>query len=191
MNDFTRKELIIFTSQSLKQYGPRAVRMDFIAQNMKISKRTLYETYGTKDNLINNCLMSYLDRTKNMFEITKYSVSDPLKYLFDISKLYIKNLYKAERIFWLDITKYYPQIYQTMENIWTDELEKSLLICKNKRLIIPDIEIKSYLQLFARLVYNNRINHLPIDISYKSAFYIMRGILTIPGVMAMDSLDSN
>lgn len=191
MNDLIRKELIIFTSQSLKQYGFRAVRMDTIAHNMKISKRTLYEIYGTKDNLISNCFISYLDRTKNMFEITKYNASDPLKYLFDISKQYINNLYKAECVFWLDITKYYPHIYHSIQKIWTDELERSLLNCKNKLLIGPDIDIKSFLHSFVCLLYSARISNLPIEMSYKSAFYMMRGILTISGVMKMDLFYDN
>ena len=47
-----RKRLIIFTSQSFKQKGIRATRMDAIAHGLNISKRTIYEVYKTKDNLI-------------------------------------------------------------------------------------------------------------------------------------------
>lgn len=189
MNDLTRKELIIFTSQSLRQYGFRAVRMDIIAHNMKISKRTLYETYGTKENLISDCLKSYSDRTKNIFEITKYDASDPLKYLFNILEHYINNLYKAECIFWKDITKYYPQIYQSIQKIWTDELEEIIHICKNKLLVTPDIDIKSFLHSLTCFLYSARITNLPIDMLYKSAFYMLRGILTVSGIMKIELLD--
>ena len=53
MDESTEKRIIAFTSQSLRQYGIRAVRMDDIARNMNISKRTIYQIYTTKDNLIN------------------------------------------------------------------------------------------------------------------------------------------
>ena len=51
MDESTEKRIIAFTSQSLRQYGIRAVRMDDIARNMNISKRTIYQIYTTKDNL--------------------------------------------------------------------------------------------------------------------------------------------
>ena len=59
MNKNAEKRIIAFTSQSLKEYGIHAVRMDDIAQNMSMSKRTIYQTYITKDNLIYICLQSY------------------------------------------------------------------------------------------------------------------------------------
>lgn len=48
MNKNAEKRIIAFTSQSLKEYGIHAVRMDDIAQNMSMSKRTIYQTYITK-----------------------------------------------------------------------------------------------------------------------------------------------
>ena len=59
MNEYTEKRIVAFTSQSLRQYGIRAVRMNDIAKNMNISKRTIYQVYNTKNNLINTCLDAY------------------------------------------------------------------------------------------------------------------------------------
>lgn len=67
MDEEKKKRLIIFTSQSFKQKGIRATRMDAIAHGLNISKRTIYEVYKTKDNLIGACLVSYSERTKNLF----------------------------------------------------------------------------------------------------------------------------
>lgn len=91
--------MIAFTSQALRQYGIRAVRMDDIARNMSISKRTIYQAYVAKDNLINICLKSYLDRMKELFQIIKYNHPEALEQLWETSKAYIENLYKVERIF--------------------------------------------------------------------------------------------
>lgn len=67
MNEYTEKRIVAFTSQSLRQYGIRAVRMNDIAKNMNISKRTIYQVYNTKNNLINTCLDAYLSRIENLF----------------------------------------------------------------------------------------------------------------------------
>ena len=70
-------------------------------------------------------------------------------------------------------------------------MERSLLNCKKKLLIGSDIDIKSFLHSFVCLLYSARISNLPIEMSYKSAFYMMRGILTISGVMKMDLFYDN
>lgn len=56
MNEDIGKRIIAFTSQSLKEYGIHAVRMNDIARNMSMSKRTIYEIYASKENLIYLCL---------------------------------------------------------------------------------------------------------------------------------------
>ena len=69
MNEHVEKKLIALVSRSLRQYGVRAVRMDVIAREMNMSKRTLYKVYKTKDNLLNICLEAYADRMRNLFQI--------------------------------------------------------------------------------------------------------------------------
>ena len=116
MNKNAEKRIIAFTSQSLKEYGIHAVRMDDIAQNMSMSKRTIYQTYITKDNLIYICLQSYRSRMMNMFRIISYDFPDIVEYLWEVSKAYVENLYKAKCIFWLDISRYsaYQYIYNSV-----------------------------------------------------------------------------
>ena len=59
MNETVEKRIIAFTSQSLRQYGMRAVRMDDIAKQMNVSKKTIYQLYNTKDKLINIFVETY------------------------------------------------------------------------------------------------------------------------------------
>ena len=111
MDEHTRKRIIAFTSQSVKQYGIRAVRMDIIAQHTNVSKRTIYQVFATKDNLINTCLEAYSGRMQNRFQLIAYNNPDPLACLWETCKAYIENLYKGECIFWLDIYRHYQGIY--------------------------------------------------------------------------------
>lgn len=90
MNKNAEKRIIAFTSQSLKEYGIHAVRMDDIAQNMSMSKRTIYQTYITKDNLIYICLQSYRSRMMNMFRIISYD----FRILLNTFGKFLKRMWK-------------------------------------------------------------------------------------------------
>ena len=159
MDESTEKRIIAFTSQSLRQYGIRAVRMDDIARNMNISKRTIYQIYTTKDNLINTCWWVYQSRIENTFHIIRYDSPDILEYLWAVSKAYIENLYKAACVFWLDVSRHleYKYIYNLYNRIWSDELEKTLSACLKERHIIPDLEVRTFVESFTALLYNARV----------------------------------
>lgn len=52
----TREEIIRTTQEFIARNGIRAVRVDEIAQTLGISKRTLYEMFTDKNDLISACL---------------------------------------------------------------------------------------------------------------------------------------
>lgn len=55
-NAVTRDKIIRATSQLITRDGIRAVRVDEIASWIGISKRTLYEFFADKDELVIECL---------------------------------------------------------------------------------------------------------------------------------------
>ncbi|WP_455584364.1 TetR/AcrR family transcriptional regulator [Bacteroides sp.] len=184
MNEITEKRLVVFTSQSLRQYGIRAVRMDDIAHNMAISKRTIYEIYASKDNLINTCLESYLNRIENLFHIIRYNSSESLICLWKIAKAYIENLYKAECAFWLDVEQCleYKYIYAAYNRIWSAELSRTIVACQEEKYIINNLNIQLFLESFTTLLYNARITGCLPTMLHCSAYYMLRGIMTNQGI---------
>ena len=190
MNKNAEKRIIAFTSQSLKEYGIHAVRMDDIAQNMSMSKRTIYQTYITKDNLIYICLQSYRSRMMNMFRIISYDFPDIVEYLWEVSKAYVENLYKAKCILWLDISRYsaYQYIYNSYNRIWSDELEEAILACQKEKLVIPSLHAALFIESFTTLLYNARIAECMPLMLYKSAYFMLRGIMTESGIKRFDCI---
>lgn len=184
MNENTERRIIAFTSRALRQYGIRAVRMDDIAKSIGISKRTIYQTYMAKDNLINTCLESYLNRTKNLFQIIKYNHPEVLEYLWEISKAYIENVYRAECVFWLDVSQYleYKYIYDSYNYIWTSELEQIILACRKEKYVITDFNVSMFVSSFTTLLYNSRVAGCLPAMLHNSAYFMLRGIMTEQGI---------
>ena len=148
MDEEKKKRLIIFTSQSFKQKGIRATRMDAIAHGLNISKRTIYEVYKTKDNLIGACLVSYSERTKNLFRIIECGSQCPLPRLLGTSKAFVENLYKGENAFWHDVTSHYGYIYDAIREIWYAELARRVSDCQTEGLVMPGLDVDCFLGTF-------------------------------------------
>lgn len=87
-------------------HGIRAVKMDDIAMSLSISKRTLYEIFSNKEELLLDCLRRQFEL--NQRQMTDYaasgcSVMDILLYSF---KIRIRDLRQTNPLFYADIEKY-------------------------------------------------------------------------------------
>ena len=185
MNEHVEKKLIALVSRSLRQYGVRAVRMDVIAREMNMSKRTLYKVYKTKDNLLNICLEAYADRMRNLFQIIRCNHPEPLAFWRELSKAFVENLYKAESVFWCEVARCYRYIYDAIQNVWFGEMERVLLACQTERLVLPDLDVRKFLASFTTMLYQARVTECPSEMLHDSAYYMLRGVLTGPGLIRL------
>ena len=168
----------------------RGVRMDDIAKQMNVSKKTIYQLYNTKDKLINICVETYLNRVENIFRIIRHDSPDILVCLWEVSKAYIENLYRANPPFWNDVFRYseYKYIFTEYNSVWSSELENIISICQKEKYIIPDLDISAFLESFTTLLYNARfVECLPVMLR-NSACFMLRGIMTANGIERFERL---
>ncbi len=104
------RQRILETAMSFfKKKGIKAVRMDDIATELGISKRTLYEIYNNKEDLLFECLRNENDNTtksladyamtaENEMDVIAYFIKIKLKDLGTINPLFFKEMEKYERI---------------------------------------------------------------------------------------------
>lgn len=92
-------------------YGIKSITMDMIANRLGISKRTLYENFKEKNELLLACLEKaeadrnarmefYYTRRKNVIELLLNVHEDILQFMRDASPAYF-----------IDMERYYPKVY--------------------------------------------------------------------------------
>lgn len=124
----SKKTLILQTAHNLfKQYGFHNVGVDRIIDDSKIAKMTFYNNFGSKENLIINCLEYEIDHQKNsildlIFELDSDDHKAHLKAIYSWHVSYINNpeyngcmLNKAVIELW-----FYENVISTVEsfNTW-------------------------------------------------------------------------
>lgn len=104
------RQKILNTAMSLfKEKGIKAVRMDDIATKMVISKRTLYEIYSNKEDLLYECVKNdnemmmrkiadYACVAENEMAVIAFFLKTKLKDLGSINPLFFTEMEKYERI---------------------------------------------------------------------------------------------
>lgn len=100
-----------FTSQ-----GIRAVKMDDIANSLSISKRTLYELYSNKEDLLFECVKKYhairRDQMRRFAEDGSHNVMDIILYAF---RQKVEEIKSTTPQFYSDMEKY-PKLLRFFEH---------------------------------------------------------------------------
>lgn len=153
------REKILSTSMNLMmRIGPQSVTMDMVARECGISKRTLYETFPNKNNLV-SCMINYNQQLFNakFTEIFEQS-SNSFEALLGVYTVVRQFIQKISPVFLSDLKRLYPEVfgqYKAHEVEHMVSLAKIISKAKEEGLALPGIKCK-----IAAFVFTNNIKTL-------------------------------
>ncbi|HCC71771.1 MAG TPA: hypothetical protein DEQ09_11565 [Bacteroidales bacterium] len=94
------------------KYGIRAVTMDSIAHHLGMSKRTIYEQFADKDELLRSVVRNMTHRQKEVFlDIMKES-DNVIETIFRILTLASSHFKTTNPTYLMDLKKYHYRVYE-------------------------------------------------------------------------------
>ncbi len=138
-----KERIINETNGLLKIKSCRLLTMDEIANNLGISKRTLYEQFKDKSSLLENCFnMNFEKAVIDSYKIVETSENSLVSILLMLKKAN-SSIHTIKYDYIKDLNKYYPEIYQkTFErhiNFQKELRNKLLLNALEDNLVLDDI----------------------------------------------------
>ena len=109
-----QKERII--EQAMQMFvtqGIKSVRMDDIAQQLGVSKRTLYELFGDKEGLLYLAMDRYFEKTRLERSASCADARNVLEAMFMVLGGVMDNAEVIQRLM-NNLRKFYPAVYQKM-----------------------------------------------------------------------------
>lgn len=194
----TQQEYIVRqATEMFVDQGVKAVRMDDIAHELGVSKRTMYEMFADKKDLLIACLKRHFDRCN---EAMHESVSQAENVVEEII-LIIRVAYQVSersRMFMQSVAKYYPDLYEPFKlnqaEIASAKFREMLSRGIAEGVFQPDMNIE-----FTEAVFSMTLNgvasstkvSLPQGVTMKDAMsYIItnffRGLSTTKGLKMVD-----
>ncbi len=192
------KDKIIERATSLfTENGIKGITMDDLAQYMGMSKRTIYEYFRDKEDLINECVLS-MERLQE--QQMKY-ISDQSENMFDLlMRIYQESLIKMQKVnkkFIDDIKKYFPEIKERHDRKKEQSIRESVQFFQKgiddgwiKSELNPEI-LSVIISEEMELLFNGNFSVSSkfsfFDV-YKTLFFIfLRGIATSKGMVVIDN----
>lgn len=110
-----RQRIIEEASKMFRTYGIRAVTMDMLANQMNISKRTIYEVFRDKDELLRGVLeWMAVKQKENTLRIMKDS-ENVIEAIFRIIDIMMDHFQKISPAFILDIKRIHKEAVENAE----------------------------------------------------------------------------
>ena len=95
--------------------GFKSVTMDDIAQQLGISKKTLYAHFPNKEILVKNCVFHFFDYVTGEISKISNNAGNPIAELYDI-KMFMMRQIKNEKISpQFQLQKFYPDIFKELK----------------------------------------------------------------------------
>lgn len=119
-----RTKILECAGQRFRKYGIKQVRMDDIAHTLGISKRTLYEVYPNKEELLLECVKRHHEKELADLHATigeNWSVMDVICYIY---RKQIEQGMSISPLFYDEI-KGYPKVVEYISNMHNRQAESA------------------------------------------------------------------
>ena len=102
------------------RYGVRSISMDDIARHLSVSKKTLYQHFADKEDIVTVTCKAHLERHESEFMSIRKTARNAIEELFHLSQCVRKNLQDMNPSLLFDLQKYHPKAW----SVWLNHKNK-------------------------------------------------------------------
>ena len=192
-----RDKIIQGATEQFMLYGVKSVTMDDIAAALGMSKRTIYEHFTNKKELLSE-VVDHVHRQQEDEE--KQAVANSETVLDEFFQLFNQLDERYQRLgkFTFEVGKYFPEIYEEKYHAYHEKsierLKKRMEKGMKQGVILPTLNLEFCTYMLMEMIYNvitqrRRIiqMHIPLTDAFKYMIvYLLRGFSTNKGIKIID-----
>lgn len=192
------KSIVVTSTELFLTLGFKSVTMDDIAEEMKISKKTIYTFFANKEALVQSVVFSMYNYITTTLTQIREKTNNPISELYEV-KMFIMHQLKGEKTSpQHQLRKYYPNIHNELQkkqfDFMTKSVKKSLTKGIKMELFRPSIDI----DFISRMYFNGMVGiknmdmfpiekYNPEQLMENYLDYHLRAIVTDDGMKLLSS----
>lgn len=177
------------------QKGIRAVKMDDVAATLGISKRTLYEIFETKEQLLFEGIRKFYGERQEAVRIETRQCRNVMEVLVAVYRMKVEEFRKTNPLFYADLAKY-PKVARFL-NQQNQQMRKDMMKFMERGIYEGYFREEVNYELAGRLfdalgkyvMVNQLYRQYTIEEIFQNLVFVtMRGLCTEKGVKALDNI---
>jgi len=141
-----KARILTATHELFMKYGIRSVSMDDIAKHISISKKTIYQYYKDKNEVVHELMKEKLKGDEKEFKQLEKESENVVEEVFSLMRHMGKVIRGINPNVFYDLQKYHPETWKLFkdfkENCILKMVEETLIKGIKQELISPDINVK-------------------------------------------------
>jgi AcrR family transcriptional regulator len=187
-----KQRILVKSGELFMQYGVRSISMDDIAFSLGISKKTIYQYFSDKDELVGAVILAKLSENEQICSVDRRQAENAIDELFKAMEMAEQMLRTLNPSVMFDLRKYHPNAYGLIEkhkneflfNIIRSNLEwgieEGLYRPELNINIITHLRIKTMLLAFDPAFFSEQKSSI-VDIEQQILEHYLFGIVTLKG----------
>ena len=195
----SKREIVIRrAAEMIAELGVKSLRVDDLAHDLGVSKRTLYEMFGDKEELLYHSLKFLFQKEADEVQQVVAEPQSGIPALFDMFDAMMERGATRKRVM-ENLAKFYPMLY---ERVMTENRDYGLAVLREKLMALVkeglisemvniDLSITMFYYTSMGLMRRHGRLVLPNGVTEQDAFRytivnFFRGIATLKGVEQID-----
>ncbi len=112
----TKQRILEKAHELFNRYGIRSVSMDDIAAQLGMSKKTVYQSYADKEELVAAVFVTVIEGNKDQCCIDRERANDPLHEIFLAFDMVQEMFASMNPAVLYDMEKYHPRVFKKMHD---------------------------------------------------------------------------
>lgn len=187
-----KERILEETERLFWKYGVRSVTMEEIAKQLGISKKTIYQHFTDKEQILYEVLQDKIGKHQSEMACAVVETTNPVEEIMNVLNMMHKNADQISPNLLIDIKRYYPQAFVLFRKFKEEHIMRSILENIKKGVdqglyradINPDILARLRVEQI-ELAFDNDIfptdQYTMHDIQYELMHHFIRGMLTDKG----------
>lgn len=180
--------------------GIKSVRMDDVANVMGMSKRTLYEMFGDKEELLYESIIHHREKMHRALKERAEACDNALEMVLTCFLEIFSRWDESEWRLMNNMKKFYPKIYERVSKTFTEQglagLKSILIECRKEGYLARNVDIELVTMVFFQtsgMLMREYNIMLPEGVTREDAYGCMavnflRGVSSIKGIEMIDAI---
>jgi AcrR family transcriptional regulator len=123
MEEISIKSKILKGAEDLfTKYGVRSISMDDIARHLSVSKKTLYQHFADKEDIVTMTCKAHLERNNKEFDQVRDNARNAIEEMANLSICLKKTMEDINPSLLFDLQKYHPKAW----SVWLDHKNRTI-----------------------------------------------------------------
>ncbi len=121
-----KEDILKRATEMFLSLGFKSVTMDDIAAEMGISKKTIYQHFANKDELVEAVAMDLFDTISNGIDAIRRQELNPIEEIFEIKNFMTRQLKNENASPFHQLRKYFPKVSEALKSNQYCKMEDSV-----------------------------------------------------------------